>query len=39
VSEPLRLGERDQSASRRLREVRRRLEAMTWEEAEATMAL
>jgi alkanesulfonate monooxygenase SsuD/methylene tetrahydromethanopterin reductase-like flavin-dependent oxidoreductase (luciferase family) len=39
VSEQLRLGERDQSASRRLREVRRRLEAMTWEEAEATMAL
>jgi alkanesulfonate monooxygenase SsuD/methylene tetrahydromethanopterin reductase-like flavin-dependent oxidoreductase (luciferase family) len=40
VSEQLRLGERDQSASYAyLREVRKRMEAMTWEEADATMAL
>jgi alkanesulfonate monooxygenase SsuD/methylene tetrahydromethanopterin reductase-like flavin-dependent oxidoreductase (luciferase family) len=40
VSEQLRLGERDQAASYAyLREVRKRMEAMTWEEADATMAL
>jgi alkanesulfonate monooxygenase SsuD/methylene tetrahydromethanopterin reductase-like flavin-dependent oxidoreductase (luciferase family) len=40
VTEQLRLGERDLSPSYGyLREVRRRMEAMTWEEAEATMAL
>ena len=40
VAEQLRLGERDPSPSYGyLREVRRRMEAMTWEEAEATMAL
>jgi alkanesulfonate monooxygenase SsuD/methylene tetrahydromethanopterin reductase-like flavin-dependent oxidoreductase (luciferase family) len=40
VSEQLRLGERTRSASYAyLSEVRRRMEAMTWEEADATMAL
>jgi alkanesulfonate monooxygenase SsuD/methylene tetrahydromethanopterin reductase-like flavin-dependent oxidoreductase (luciferase family) len=40
VSEQLRLGERDQSASYAyLREVRKRMEAITWEEADATMVL
>jgi alkanesulfonate monooxygenase SsuD/methylene tetrahydromethanopterin reductase-like flavin-dependent oxidoreductase (luciferase family) len=40
VSEQLRRGERDQAASYAyLREVRQRMEAMTWEEADATMAL
>ena len=40
LSAQLHLGERDQSASYAyMREVRRRLEAITWEEAEATMAL
>jgi natural product biosynthesis luciferase-like monooxygenase protein len=40
VAEQLRLGERDQSATYAyLREVRKRMEAMTWEEADATMAL
>jgi alkanesulfonate monooxygenase SsuD/methylene tetrahydromethanopterin reductase-like flavin-dependent oxidoreductase (luciferase family) len=40
VSEQLRLGERTQSASYAyLSEVRKRMEAMTWEEADATMAL
>jgi alkanesulfonate monooxygenase SsuD/methylene tetrahydromethanopterin reductase-like flavin-dependent oxidoreductase (luciferase family) len=40
VTEQLRLGERDPSPSYGyLREVRRRMEAITWEEAEATMAL
>jgi alkanesulfonate monooxygenase SsuD/methylene tetrahydromethanopterin reductase-like flavin-dependent oxidoreductase (luciferase family) len=40
VTEQLRLGERDPSPSYRyLREVLRRMEAITWEEAEATMAL
>jgi alkanesulfonate monooxygenase SsuD/methylene tetrahydromethanopterin reductase-like flavin-dependent oxidoreductase (luciferase family) len=40
VTEQLRLGERNPSPSYGyLREVRRRMEAMTWEEAEATMAL
>ena len=40
MSEQLRLAERDQSASYTyLQEVRRRMEAMTWEEADATMAL
>jgi natural product biosynthesis luciferase-like monooxygenase protein len=40
LSAQLHLGERDPSASYAyMREVRRRLEAMTWEEAEATMAL
>jgi hypothetical protein len=38
--EQLRLGERDPSTSyASLREVRQRMEAITWEEAEATMAL
>lgn len=40
VTEQLHLGERDPSPSYGyLREVRRRMEAITWEEAEATMAL
>ena len=40
VAAQLRLGERDPSPSYGyLREVRRRMEAMTWEEAEATMTL
>src|SRR5919109_1390487 len=40
VSEQLRLGERGQGASYAyLSEVRKRMEAMTWEEADATMAL
>jgi len=40
VSEQLRLAERDPSASYTyLQEVRRRMEAITWEEADATMAL
>jgi alkanesulfonate monooxygenase SsuD/methylene tetrahydromethanopterin reductase-like flavin-dependent oxidoreductase (luciferase family) len=40
VSEQLRLGAQDQSASYAyLSEVRKRMEAMTWEEADATMAL
>jgi alkanesulfonate monooxygenase SsuD/methylene tetrahydromethanopterin reductase-like flavin-dependent oxidoreductase (luciferase family) len=40
VSAQLRLGERDPSPSYAyLREVRRRMEGITWEEAEATMAL
>lgn len=40
VSEQLRLGERDPSPSYEyLREVRRRMEAITWEEADTTMAL
>ena len=37
--EQLRLGERDQSPSYAyLSDVRRRMEAITWEEADATMA-
>jgi alkanesulfonate monooxygenase SsuD/methylene tetrahydromethanopterin reductase-like flavin-dependent oxidoreductase (luciferase family) len=40
VVEQLRLGERDASPSYAyLREVRQRMEAITWEEADATMAL
>jgi alkanesulfonate monooxygenase SsuD/methylene tetrahydromethanopterin reductase-like flavin-dependent oxidoreductase (luciferase family) len=40
VSAQLRLGERDSSPSYAyLREVRQRMEVITWEEAEATMAL
>jgi len=40
VSHQARLGQRDQSASYAyLREVRKRMEAITWEEVDATMAL
>jgi hypothetical protein len=40
VSHQARLGQRDQSASYDyLREVRKRMEAITWDEVDATMAL